>query len=151
MKQTGVYFIGFYDNGFYYRGIYYSVVLIMCVFSFSPVSLQAADAEKNYRYAEKPWGLESVAGRCVVCHSLEKNGPQRVAPNLWGIVGAPKAAKTWYNYSSALKAKGGVWTEQELEEFLADANRFVKGTKKSIKVTNQAERKSIIEFLKTLK
>jgi cytochrome c2 len=37
----------------------------------------------DYRYPDKPFGLDSPAGRCVVCHSLEKNGPFRVAPNLF--------------------------------------------------------------------
>lgn len=129
---------------------YCSALLILTVVCF-PVAVQAADTEKTYRFAEKPWGLDSAAGDCVVCHSLEKNGPQRVAPNLWGIVGAKKAAKTWYNYSPALKAKGGVWTEQELDEFLANANKFAKGTTKSIKVKDQEKRKTIIDFLKTLK
>lgn len=115
-----------------------------------PANLYAADKEKAYRYTERPWGINSAAGRCVVCHSLEENGPHRVAPNLWGIIGAKKAAKGWYNYSSALRAKGGVWTEEELDEFLADANQFALGSTKSIKVNDSVERKAIIDFLKKL-
>ena len=113
--------------------------------------LLSVAADKEYRFAEQPWGQDSPAGRCVVCHSLEKNGPQRIAPNLWGIIGAPKAEKSWYNYSSALRNKGGVWTEQDLDQFLADANQFAPGTTKSIKVKDAEERKAIIDFLKTLK
>ncbi|MCG6969348.1 MAG: c-type cytochrome [Gammaproteobacteria bacterium] len=127
----------------------YGCILVIAITSWPAFAL-AAEAEKTYRFAEKPWGLDSPAGRCVVCHSLEKNGPHRVAPNLWGIVGAPKAAKSWYNYSSALRAKDGVWTEQELDQFLADANQFAPGSTKSIKVKDAAERKAIIDFLKTL-
>jgi len=124
--------------------------LMLASVMFLPANLQAADSEKTYRYAEVPWGIDSAAGRCVVCHSLEKNGPHRVAPNLWGIMGAEKAAKGWYNYSSALRAKGGVWTEEELDEFLADANKFALGSTKSIRVNDSVERKAIIDFLKKL-
>jgi hypothetical protein len=27
-------------------------------------------------FTERPWGLDSVAGRCVVCHSMVKGGPR---------------------------------------------------------------------------
>ena len=108
-------------------------------------------AEEEFRFAEQPWGLDSPAGRCVVCHSLEKNGKFRVAPNLWNIVGADKAraAKT-FSYSGALRKAEGVWTAEELDQYLADANQFLPGTTKSIKVKDAEERQKIVEFLKTL-
>ena len=115
-------------------------------------AMTTATAEEKFRYAEKPWGLDSPAGRCVVCHSLEKNGKFRVAPNLWGIVGAEKArARKHYSYSKALLNKGGVWTAEEIDQFLADANKFLPGTTKSIKVKDAEERQRIIDYLKTLK
>jgi cytochrome c2 len=100
---------------------------------------------------DEPWGYDTVAGRCVVCHSLEKGGPFRVAPNLWGIVGAEKARdRSWYAYSPALIEKGGTWTDGELNAFLADPDTFLPGTRKSIKVVNDQEREQIIEFLNQL-
>lgn len=124
-------------------GVFFGVVnAILC-----PAWAAAAD-----RFAPQPWGIDSPAGRCVVCHSLERGGPFRVAPNLWGVIGAQKAwAKDWYAYSPALITKGGVWTEQELDEFLADASRYLPGTRKSIRVSDPAERRQIIEFLKQLR
>jgi cytochrome c len=102
-------------------------------------------------FTADPWGLDSPAGRCVVCHSLERNGAFRVAPNLWGIVGDEKARdRQWYAYSPALIRIGGTWTEEELDRFLADASAFAPGTTKSIRVTDAAERRAIIEFLKGL-
>lgn len=122
------------------------IVLIACL-----GLVTSAQAAMTDRYAPKPWGIDSPAGRCVVCHSLERDGPFRVAPNLWGVIGAQKAwAKDWYAYSPALLKKGGVWTEQELDEYLADANQFVPGTTKSIRVKDAEERQKIIEFLKKL-
>jgi len=129
----------------------YGLLLFLVATIYWPAITQADDSKETYRFAEQPWGLDSPAGRCVVCHSLEKNGPHRVAPNLWGIMGAQKASKSWYNYSTALRNKGGVWTEQDLDQFLADANQFAPGSTKSIKVKDAEERKSIINFLKTLK
>lgn len=102
-------------------------------------------------YTEQPWGLNTPAERCVVCHSLEKGGPFRVAPNLWGIVGADKARDSdWYAYSPALIEMEGVWTPEELDRFLADANAFAPGSTKSIRVEDPEERQAIIDFLKEL-
>ena len=65
-------------------------------------------------------------------------------------LGADKAAKGWYNYSKGLRDKGGVWTEQDLDAFLEDANKFAPGSTKSIRVSDSVERKAIIDFLKKL-
>jgi len=109
-------------------------------------ALPALAAE--YRYAERPWGLDGPAGRCVVCHSLEQDGPFRVAPNLWGIVGADKARdRDGFAYSEALLKKGGTWTEEDLDEFLANASTFAPGSNKSIRVADADERKKIIDYL----
>ena len=98
-----------------------------------------------------PWGLDTPAESCVVCHSLEAGGPFRVAPNLHGIVGAEKGRdRGWFGYSSALLTKGGTWTEEDLDLYLANANQFAPGTKKTIRVSDPEERKKIIDFLKTL-
>jgi len=102
-------------------------------------------------FTAAPWGLDSPAGRCVVCHSLEQNGPFRVAPNLWGIVGDEKARdRGWYAYSPALIRMGGTWTEKDLDQFLANADAFAPGTTKSIQVTDPEERRAIIAFLRGL-
>jgi cytochrome c len=102
-------------------------------------------------FTQTPWGLDTPAGRCVVCHSLEKGGDFRVAPNLWGIVGAEKASqRAWYNYSPALIEFGGTWTVEDLDLFLADAQAFAPGSTKSIRVINPEDREEIIEFLAEL-
>ena len=102
-------------------------------------------------FTERPWGYDSVAGDCVVCHSLEKGGPFRVAPNLWGIVGDEKARdRGWYNYSPALVKLGGDWSEEDLDLFLADAAAFAPGSTKSIRVRDPEKRAEIIEFLSEL-
>ena len=102
-------------------------------------------------FTPQPWGLDTVAGRCVVCHSLEKGGEFRVAPNLWGIVGTEKARdRAWYNYSPALIEMGGIWTAEDLDLFLADAAAYAPGSTKSIRVTDPEERLEIIEFLQQL-
>ncbi|MBK8898195.1 MAG: cytochrome c family protein [Candidatus Competibacteraceae bacterium] len=111
-----------------------------------------ASADQTYRYAAKPAGLDTPAGQCVVCHSIEKNGPMRSAPNLWGIVGAPKGRVKGYGYSRALLEAGGVWTERELHEYLTAPDKFLPGTKKTLLgLPDEKERAELISFLATLK
>ena len=104
------------------------------------------------RYASQPVGWNSPAGKCVVCHSLEKGGDSRVAPTLWGIVGAPKAGAKGYGYSLALAKAGGVWTESDLEHYLTAPGQFLPGTSKTITGLPSAEdRTKVIAYLATLK
>jgi cytochrome c len=100
---------------------------------------------------DQPWGYDTPAERCVVCHSLEQGGPFRVAPNLWGIVGAEKARdREWFSYSPALIRMGGTWTAEDLDAYLKDASAFMPGSTKSIRVPDPEERAEIIDFLRTL-
>ncbi len=110
-----------------------------------------ASAQEGSRYAAKPAGWDGPAGSCVVCHDLAKGASWRVAPNLWGIVDAPKANAKGYGYSLALAQAGGTWTAKELDEYLTNPNRFLPGTNKTISVADPEERARIIKFLGALK
>ena len=128
-----------------------AVSTLLAVFVGVAATPAAAADDATPRYTPQPWGIDTIAGDCAVCHSLEAGGPFRVAPNLYGIVGAEKArARDWYAYSPALLAKGGTWTEAELDEFLADAGKFAPGSTKSIRVGDSEKRREIIDFLRTL-
>jgi cytochrome c len=111
-----------------------------------PAIAAAADT-----FTALPWGADGPASRCVVCHSLEKGGSFRVAPNLWNIVGAEKARDSdWYAYSPALIKRGGTWTREDLDSYLEDAAAFAPGSTKSIRVPDPEEREEIIDFLAQL-
>lgn len=121
------------------------------VLAIAGSAMFAASTVGADRFPERPWGADSPASRCVVCHSLEKGGPFRVGPNLWGIVGAPKTRDAdWFNYSKALLSLDGAWTREALNDYLAAPSRYAPGTTKTIQVTDDAEREAIIDFLATL-
>ncbi len=88
---------------------------------------------------------------CAACHSL-KPGQNRLGPSLSGIVGAKKAAVPGYAYSPALKSAGGVWSEADLDAYLANPRANIPGTKMIYAgMPDAAKRKRLIAWLKTAK
>jgi cytochrome c len=67
--------------------------------------------------------------KCAVCHDFTKGGPNKVGPNLWNVLGGPKAHRKDYTYSQALASKGGTWTYEDIYHFLNGPRTFIPGTK----------------------
>jgi cytochrome c len=94
---------------------------------------------------------QATSKQCTACHTFEKGGPNRVGPNLWGIVGRARASEAGFNYSAAMKAKGGSWTFGELFGFLANPRGFIPGTNMTFAgLSRGQQRADVIDFLNTL-
>lgn len=93
---------------------------------------------------------KSLARKCTTCHSLKKDGKNKVGPALWGVVGAQKAGRS-FRYSSALKGLGGVWDYAALNAFLASPKAFAPGNKMPFAgIKRAADRAALILYLRSL-
>ena len=95
-------------------------------------------------------GEEAFNDQCADCHTVDA-ASNPTAPSLKGVVGRKIASLTDFQYSAALKAKGGAWTEANLNAFLSDPKTFAPGTTMFGGAPDAAKRQTIIAYLKTVK
>ncbi len=108
-----------------------------------PELLAAADAAKGQKELKK---------QCLGCHTVDKDGKNKSGPKLWGVYDRGLGAVAGFSYSGALKKKGGSWTAEELNQFLKNPKKHIKGTKMAFKgIKNDEKRAALIKFLGTLK
>ncbi|THD77985.1 MAG: c-type cytochrome [Phenylobacterium sp.] len=93
-------------------------------------------------------GAQLFALQCRACHQAASTP---MAPALTGVAGAKIAARQDFAYSPGLKAKGGTWTDANLEAFLKSPTAFAPGTKMPIAVPADDGRAAIVGYLHTLK
>ncbi|MBC6404947.1 MAG: c-type cytochrome [Rhodospirillales bacterium] len=95
-----------------------------------------------------------AATACKACHSFEDGGPNKLGPNLWGIVGSEPADVAGYRFSDALnklKQEGKTWTYEDLDRFLKNPGSYAPGTKMAYAGMKPiGKRADLIAYLRTL-
>ena len=95
---------------------------------------------------------EAAAKACAACHDFTKGGPNKVGPNLWGVVGRNHAAVAGFAYSDAMKAKAAEpWTYEALNQFIAAPKAHIPGTKMIFGgVKKEQSRADLLAYLQKL-
>ncbi len=114
---------------------------------------EAAAAEQpieTYLAKADPAKGADVFKKCGACHTDQKGGPNGIGPQLWDVVGRPRATEAGFAYSDALKGKPGVWDWDTLGQWLKSPKDFAPGTKMTFAgLSNPQDRANLIAYLNT--
>lgn len=95
----------------------------------------ATDGERQFRT------------RCGACHALDPS-QTRPGPNLAGVLGRAAGTVEGARYSTAMRDSGLVWTEENLDAYLAAPRQVVPGTSMTLSLRDAGQREAIITFLR---
>ena len=91
---------------------------------------------------------KAVFLQCMACHSL-KDGENKVGPSLYSKIGKTAGQVPGFNYSTANKNSGAVWTEEVLFTYLKNPRAFMPGTKMAFAgIPDPQKRADVIAYLK---
>jgi len=93
-----------------------------------------------------------VFRKCVSCHMVGDDAKNRVGPQLNGIIGREIASIEGYRYSKGMNAYAeaqNVWTETNMDAYLANPRKTVKGTRMAFAgLRKETDRHDVIAYLK---
>jgi cytochrome c len=94
---------------------------------------------------------QTVAKKCVACHSFDQGGANKIGPALWGVLGRDIASHEGFAYSDALSSKEGAWDYETLSAFVHNPKEWAPGTKMAFAGLNKPEdRANVILYLRSL-
>ncbi len=87
--------------------------------------------------------------KCTSCHTVADVAKPMTGPSLHGIAGRTVASEASFaKYSDSLKAIGGNWTYEKLDDYLENPKRLApKGTMNFAGLKKADERAAVIKFL----
>lgn len=98
-------------------------------------------------WANDPGDAELL--KCKICHSLDKGGPNRAGPNLYGVFGRKAGAAAGFAYSDAMKNSGIVWDDDTIAKFLRGPKESVPGNRMSFPgIKDDAALHALLQSLK---
>ena len=91
---------------------------------------------------------EKVFKKCAACHSVNKDGKNKIGPKLWNVMFRPVASINDYKYSKALTNYRKEWTWEEMNGFLIKPSKWIKGNKMGFAgLKDEKDRASVILYL----
>ena len=121
----------------------FAAVSAVVLLAFAAAPARAADAAE---------GQKAFQRQCAACHNDKAEGPRKLGPTLFGLIGRKTGAVEGFRYTEANKNAGWTWSPEKLEEYLKAPQQVIKGTNMAYAgVRNEAERANIVAYLATLK
>ncbi len=118
--------------------------------SYTLLRSVSPDQAKNLSRFEADAAPDAVHGeqlfteRCSACHAMDSN---KTGPMLGEVVGRRAGSASGYHYSPALMSAGLTWSADNLDQWLADPQKFVPGARMPIRVLDAPSRRDIVAYL----
>ena len=114
----------------------------------------AADALGPLLASANPENGAAIAKKCKSCHDFTDGGPNRTGPNLYDVVDRPIGTHPGFSYSAGMeehKAKGDIWSYDNLNAFITSPKTFTPGTKMTFSgIADAKDRADLLAYLQTL-
>ncbi len=116
------------------------VVSSIVLASSAALAQDAAEGEKVFRR------------QCFICHTVDKGGPTKQGPNLFGLIGRKTGSVEGFRYTNANKSADITWTPETLDPYLTNPRKVIPGTNMAFAgLSKEDDRKNLIAYLQTLK
>ena len=93
-----------------------------------------------------------VFKQCTICHSNTKGAPNKIGPNLFGVVGSKAGTVPGFNFSPAMKNSGITWTEDKIADYAQHPAQVVPGNRMPFAGLPKAQdAQDVAAYLATLK
>ena len=90
--------------------------------------------------------------QCATCHLDAADGPRRLGPTLFGVVGRKTGAVEGFRYTEANRNAGWTWTTEKLEEYLRNPRALIPGTNMAFAgIRSDQDRADVVAYLNSLK
>jgi|ERR1700677_4045344 cytochrome c len=91
--------------------------------------------------------------QCAICHTVDRDGPSRYGPNLFGILGRKAGTVPGYTYSNAFKTRATWdWTEDGIGGWMMFPSTMVPGTAMGVfQGIAERDRDDLLAYIATLK
>jgi cytochrome c len=92
---------------------------------------------------------KQVFTQCAACHTIGKDQPNTVGPNLYGVFGRKAGSKADFKYSPGMAAAAWTWDAERISNWITDPRAMITGTKMVfIGVKDPKQRADVIAYLK---
>lgn len=86
--------------------------------------------------------------QCRACHELKAGQPNKVGPNLYGIMGARAAQVPGFAYSAALRNSNLTWDRATFDRWLERPSALVPGNSMAFAgISNPKDRAALITYI----
>jgi cytochrome c len=121
---------------------------LMAAFALACLTGAAARAD-----GDSAKGKAAFVRQCAICHTVEKDGDNRMGPNLFGIVGKKAGVAPGFAYTNAFKTRANwEWSEDAIGGWMMFPSTMVPGTAMgAFQGIAEKDRDDLVAYLATLK